>query len=119
MLALGTKELSEIARQKQTATSMSSKPSMSLQHGVLSGFSIAPTGRTGKPRTSAHAIFSLTVFFGQVSAAAGGDCCPGNIGGSCPLACLVKNKIMLKTRRVRAKPFELFNIVYVENLMMT
>lgn len=72
--------LNDSARQKQTAASILTRPSISLQHGLLSGFSNAPTGKTGTPSTSRHSTFILVVSFGQVSASAGGDCSPGMDG---------------------------------------
>lgn len=81
MLVLGSEVLNVIARQKQTATSISSRPSMNLQHGVASGFIALPTGRTGMPSTFAHTIFIVTLFFGHISGTEGGVSIPG-IGGN-------------------------------------
>ncbi|KAK1382125.1 hypothetical protein POM88_019860 [Heracleum sosnowskyi] len=82
MLVLGSEVLNETSRQKQTATSISSRPSMNLQHGVPSGLSVLLMGMTGMPSTFAHTIFIVTLFFGQISGTeVGGVSSPG-IGGS-------------------------------------
>ncbi|KAL8090899.1 hypothetical protein AgCh_040100 [Apium graveolens] len=81
MLVLGSEVLNVIARQRQTATSISTRPSMNLQHGDPSGLSALPTGRTGMPSTLAHTIFIVTLFFGHISGTEGGVSSPG-IGGS-------------------------------------
>ena len=81
MLVLGLLVLNVIERQMQTATSISSRPSMNLQHGVPSGLMALLTGITGMPSTFAHTIFIVTLFFGQVAGTEGGVSWPG-IGGN-------------------------------------
>lgn len=77
MSIFGLVLLNESARQTQTAASISTRPSMNLQHGVFSGLSTAPTGITGTPSTSAHSTFIFVVSLGQVSVPEGGDISPG------------------------------------------
>lgn len=90
MLVLGSDLSNVTAWQKQFATSTSSRPSMYLQHGELSGFNNLLTGKAGLPITFAHTIFIVTSFFGHSSGTVGGVRSPGigcrnpSIGGRVP-----------------------------------
>lgn len=94
-----------MAVQKQTATSISTSPSMSLQHGFPTGVTNPPTGRTGMPSTLAQTTLSFSAFFGQ-AAGAGGGSRNGILAALLP--CNMMNKDMLKNTKTCEMRFELY-----------